>query len=62
MNKNDFWTTIIAAISALLAASPTLIAPSPAIGDQYGALRILLLIGPVAMIVLAFMGRRYPNL
>lgn len=57
MEKNDFWTTIIAAVLVLVASSPSLVPPAPGLNDNYGALRVLLLIGPAAMVILALVGR-----
>jgi hypothetical protein len=54
MGKHDFWTTVIAAAVTLLAASPALIAPPAGTTDNYGPFRWLLILGPLAMVVLAW--------
>jgi hypothetical protein len=58
MDKHDFWTTVVAAVVTLLAESPVLIAPPPGTTDNYGPFRWLLILGPLAMIALAWLDQR----
>jgi hypothetical protein len=58
MDKHDFWTTVVIAVATLLTESPALIAPPAGTTDNYGPFRWLLIIGPLAMIVLAWLGQR----
>jgi hypothetical protein len=60
MERNDFWTTVIAAVLVFLAASPSLLPAGEGQTDNYGPLRWLLVAGPLAMVVLAVIGRRRP--
>jgi hypothetical protein len=57
MDKPDSWTTVVAAVVVFVAASPSLIPPGPGLTDNYGAMRVLLVLGPVAMVTLALIGR-----
>jgi hypothetical protein len=58
MERNDFWTTVVAAVLVFVAASPSLLPPGGGQTDNYGPMRWLLLAGPLAMVVLAVLGRR----
>jgi len=58
MERSDFWTTVIAAILIFLAASPSLLPVGEGQTDNYGAFRLLLVAGPLAMVMLAIIGRR----
>jgi hypothetical protein len=58
MDKHDFWTTVVIAVATLLSESPALIAPPAGTTDNYGPFRWLLIIGPLAMILLAWLDLR----
>lgn len=58
MDRSDFWTTVVAAVVVFVAASPSLLPAGEGQTDNYGVLRWLLLAGPLAMVVLAVIGRR----
>lgn len=58
MGRNDFWTTVIAAVLVFVAASPSLLPAGEGQTDNYGPLRWLLVAGPLAMVLLAVIGRR----
>ena len=58
MERNDFWTTVIAAALVFVAAFPSLLPAGEGQVDNYGPNRWLLLAGPLLMMVLAVIGRR----
>lgn len=58
MERNDFITTVVAAVFVFLAALPSLLPVAEGQTDNYGPLRWLLVAGPLAMVVLAVIGRR----
>jgi len=59
---HDTWTTIGAAVIIFLVVLPTALPPPPEVFDNYTIsgipFRLLLTIGPVGMVVLAFLNRR----
>lgn len=54
----DSWTTFIIAVIVFLASIPAILPPAEGAPDNYGAMRLLLIIGPIAMIVLAWLERQ----
>lgn len=58
MERHDFWTTVVAAVLIFLSVFPSILPVAAGQTDIYGANRWLLVAGPLAMVVLAILGRR----
>ena len=58
MNSNDFWTSIVLAVAMFLVSLPVILQPWEGIANNHGPFKLLLILGPLAMIVLAWLGRR----
>lgn len=58
MDHSDFWTSIIAAGIVFTLAFPSMLPSPPGVPDPYGAFRLLLMVGPLAMVTLALIERR----
>ena len=54
MDRHDFWTHIIVAAVTFLAMLPALLPPWQGSGDYF---KVILIVGPFAMLALAGLGR-----